>query len=305
MTTLLPRLPRLALILSVSVALLAGCTGSAAREEANIPLSVRLKRIDVEEAAFEQLRLVVRVSVSNPSGSDVLLEGGEVSVVLQGPGAEVEGEVEGAASDAAAAADLSGVVTGERFSGAVPAGTLAAAQETEVPVRVVLPLPVAPEALAQLLSWRRLTLKAEGTLSTSGGTETFRGAREVASPVIPRVVLKEAQVASVDGGEKGAVYFSLGLDNPNPFPVAFENLVFQIRVGDKEMRVMEAGTTERVPPASETVIEESIQLDDESYGPELRKLLRQTNVPYQIAGSFQVQGIDQPFRFVGEMVFAR
>ena len=51
--------------------------------------------------------------------------------------------------------------------------------------------------------------------------------------------------------------------------------------------------------------EDSVNLNEETYGPEVRKLLQQPTVPYVVEGRMVVKGIEREFRFEGDMEFAR
>jgi LEA14-like dessication related protein len=187
----------------------------------------------------------------------------------------------------------------------MPTGTLAAQQRTEIPVQVSLPLPTAPDALARLLAWLRMTVEVEGGIVAEGTRIPFAGTREVATPRLPRVVVQEAQVASVDRGQKGVAFFSLGLDNPNSFDIVVDKFAWGARVGDKELLPVGEGSVERVPPSSVATFEDTLQLNPETYGKGVRKLLRQARVPYRLEGFVEIRGIHQPFEFEGEMEFAR
>ena len=336
----------LALALVTLGALVVACPGAQQKEDDTQPLGVKLRRVEVADASFEKLGLLVIVAVQNPTSSSLSLVGGDASLAIDGraslvdaadeasdeeEASEEEGETadeddaseddasevassddaeedeeEDADDDAAADdVDTTGIVTGERYSGDAPGGSLEAFKETEVPIRVEVALPKDASVLERLLSWSRMSVDVKGTLRIGGRTETFAGKREVATPILPKVVLQEAQVASVDGGLKGAVFFSVGIDNPNTFPIEVDRFGWSATVGGKELRKAGDASRERVPPSSVAAFEDTLQLDEETYGPDVRKLLSQQRVPYRIEGFFEIRGIRRAFAFEGEMEFAR
>ena len=287
-----------------------GAFGCASTQEAAPSvegLEVKLRRVEVESASFEEMKLKVILLASNPGLAPLALEGGEISLQIAGPGApeNQEDEDEAPASDEASEPDVSGIVTGELATGMAPTGTLEAQQRTEIPVQVSLPLPTDAEALARLLAWLRMTVKVDGALVAEGTSIPVSGTREVATPRLPRVVVQEAQVASVDRGAKGVAFFSLGLDNPNSFDIVVDKFAWGASVGDKELLQAGEGSLERVPPSSVATFEDTLQLNQETYGKGVRRLLRQARVPYRLEGFMEIRGIRQPFVFEGEMEFAR
>lgn len=288
------------------------------------PLEAKLRRIEVAESSFSSMRLKLLLSVDNPGSAARTLSGGEFSVTVVGPGERPDARAdEGdapmpgggsepppaeAREDEALASSDEAVIAAlaeGRWAGAPAAGTLPAGQRAEVPVWVTLELPDDPALLARLLSWRTMTLSVEGTLAVDGVEEPVRGQREVATPRLPRAQLREAQLASIDRGQKGVAFFALGIDNPNAFELPIEGLSWSVEVGGKSLWQTPDGIAEKIPASSVANFEESIELSTDTYGKELKQLLRQTLVPYVVAGHFEVRGVRQHFRFAGEMEFAR
>lgn len=293
---------RIALSLTCALTLL-GCASTQDARPSAEGLDVKLRRVEVESASFEDMKLKVILVASNPNATPLALEGGEVALRISGPGAPENQE--NAESEGETESDLSGIVTGKSATGVAPTGVLAAQATTEIPVMVTLPLPAEADALGRLLAWLRMTVEVEGAIIAAGTRLSFSGAREVATPRLPRVVVQEAQVASVDRGEKGVAFFSLGLDNPNNFDIVVDKFAWGAKVGDKELLPVSEGSVERVPPSSVATFEDTLQLTSETYGKNVRKLLRQARVPYRLEGFVDIRGIHQPFVFEGEMEFAR
>lgn len=324
---------RLALALVAALSLTA-CPG-AQQKESSGNVEVKLRRVDVDltRAGFDTVDLLIVAIVENGTSSDLQVTGGDAQLMLAGKAEHLEDETDdGEGEDEAADdeeeatgevasldedddgdegeddeddADTTGIVTGDWVKGTAPSGTATAFQTTEVPIRVTLPLPTDPDALERLMSWGRMSLDVKGQLTIAGKPNTFGGEREVATPTLPKPILEEAQVASVDEGEKGVAYFRVGIDNPNVFDIKVDEFAWGVTVGGKEMRKLGKSRWENVPASSIASFEDSVNLTTESYGPEVKKLLRETSVPYVVEGKMTVKGIEREFRFEGDMEFAR
>lgn len=299
---------RLTTTLTITLSLvlgLAACTSTQEKPTTdNVEVKLRRVDIDLEKASFDAMDLLIVAIVENGESSDLEVSGGEAQLTIAGPPMAASGE-DPDEEGAEGGVDTSGIVTGEWVRGRAPSGKAVALQTTEVPIRVTLKLPEEPSALERLVSWGRMTVEVKGTLTVNGQEHTFGGVREVATPELPKPVLQEAQVASLDLGEKGVAFFRVGIDNPNVFEVRVDSFAWGVTVGEKEMRPVPEGSWENVPPSSVASFEESINLDTETYGPEVKQLLRQPSVPYVVEGRMVVKGIEREFRFEGEMAFAR
>lgn len=338
-------LARLTIALALSLVLAACSGTQEKASSGDVEVKLRRVDLDLEKASFDTVDLLIVAIVENGTSSDVQVAGGEGQLMLAGrakvlddgqaasaseddaaddesapeedEAAEEEEEEEEAedeeSEDAERAVDsemddevdTSGIVTGDWVNGTAPSGKAVAFQTTEVPIRVTLKLPDDSDALERLTSWGRMAVEVKGTLQVNGKTHTFGGVREVATPVLPKPVLEEAQVASVDEGEKGVAFFRVGIDNPNVFDIKVDSFAWGVTVGGKELRPVPEGSWENVPASSVASFEDSINLDTETYGPEVKKLLRQPTVPYVIEGRMVVKGIEKEFRFEGDMEFAR
>lgn len=280
-------------------------------------VQAKLRRVDTDfaRASFESIDLVVMVAVENPSRSTFMVEGGQARLTLLGP-AETENTLgdeneEGDDEETASIDDdeeeeaYPGIVTGVALVGRAPRAELLPGETVEVPIRVTLALPSEPSDLETFLSWQRAEVELEGELQSGDVRLPFGGTREIATPVLPRPVLQEAQVASIDAGDKGAVFFRVGIDNPNVFDVKVDAFTWGVTVGGKQLRDLEEGEWEQVPASSVASFEDTVNLNVESYGPEVKALLRQARVPYVVEGKMVVRGVERDFRFEGEMAFAR
>jgi len=259
-------------------------------------LEMKLRRVEVKGGNFEALDLVVIVVGTNGGSSAVSLTGGSLGLSVFGPGKE-------APADADPATD--GIVDGARHEGPAPTGEIAGGAEVELAIPVKLPLPSDTGAFERLLSWRVVEVEVSGALQTSAGELALSGKREISVPLLPKIVLTSSQIASVDEGVEGVAFFELGIDNPNAFDISVDRFGYAITIGDKVMRPMEEGNSESVPPASVTSFEENLTLSEATYGPEVKKLLKQPAIPYHVDAFFVVRGIERKVVFDGEMAFAR
>jgi LEA14-like dessication related protein len=134
------------------------------------------------------------------------------------------------------------------------------------------------------------------------------GHREVAPPHLPDVLLKEAQIASQDGGVSGAGFFKVLLDNKNPFPVTIDRFQYTVSIKGKQLEASSgttSSTNDEVPASAVAEYEATVDVNEKAFGKELKALLKSPTVPYVIEGELEVRGIKKPFRFAGEMKFAR
>jgi LEA14-like dessication related protein len=218
-------------------------------------------------------------------------------------GDDDEDEDEDDSGDDGQAAELPSKTT---FKGSGGGGTPCPPGETtEVRIPVAMPLPSDAGELERLIAWSRILVEVEGTLQFGGRTESFSRTRELGLPALPEVRLKLSQVASEDQGRAGAAFMSIAIFNPNPFPIKVDRFAWGVTVGEKAMSTIGDGESEKVPPAAEAVFEDKIQLNEETYGKDVKKLLNQPTIPYRVEGFIEIRGIRRPFQFDGEMAFAR
>jgi hypothetical protein len=285
---------------------LTGCPGAQVRGDAG-DVNVVLRRIDVVEADYDRMRLHVIVAIENRGGADVPVSA-DASIAMVG---EAPPDEEGAAEEAAdgeeaqrAGADP---VDGQRHAGR-GAGKAAAYNTSELPIVIEVPLPADPALLEQMLDWKKMLVHVEGVVKVGADARAIGGHREIAPPHLPEVKLKEAQVASVDGGAAGTGFFTLLLDNKNPFAVKIDRLAFTVTIKDKELKPS-SGTTEAendsIPASAVGEYQAEVQIDEAAFGKELKALLKNPTVPYVIEGAIEVRGIKRAFRFAGDMKFAR
>lgn len=313
----------LPLVTSLVVAPIA-CAGGQVRSSSG-EVSAVLRRIDVLEADYDRMKLAVVVAVENGTGSDVSASADATIAIVGeaadapedeqsgGGGAKAEGEGEEAGSasalDEEPAAPSGGdvPVDGKRHAGK-GAGKAPAYNTSELPILIELPLPSDPALLEKMLDWNKMLIHVAGNVQIGLKSIPLGGHREVAPPHLPQVKLKDAQVASVDGGTAGTGFFTLILDNKNPFAVTVDRMKWTIRIKDKELQPSTGSTeaeNDSIPPSAVGEYSAEVQIDTEAFGKELKAILKNPTVPYVIDGVMEVRGIQRSFRFSGEMKFAR
>jgi hypothetical protein len=150
-----------------------------------------------------------------------------------------------------------------------------------------------------------MLLHIEGNVRVGLKTIRLGGHRDVAPPHLPDVVLKEAQVASENEGQAGAGFFKVILDNKNPFDVSIDKIAWSITIKDKELKAAGDGEADKIPGSSVAEYEATVDINEKTFGKELKAILRNPTVPYVVDGFYEVRGIHKGFHFAGDMKFAR
>lgn len=313
-----PRVPLL-----VALVLSAACPGAQTKGGGGGDVNVVLRRVDVVQADFDKLTLHVIVAVENNTNSDAEVSS-DASLAIVGnapadasdddkqPQAPEEEAAEGTVpeTEEAAPAEVTGgtaPIDGKRHAGK-GSGTAAAHNTSELPIVIEVPLPSDPALLEQVLEWPKMLVHIEGNVRVGLSTIPLAGHREIAPPHLPTVKLKEAQVASVDDGRAGTGFFTLILDNKNPFPVTIDKMAWTVSIKDKALQpssgVLEV-ERDSVPASAVGEYQTEVQINEGAFGKELKALLKNPTVPYVIEGTLEVRGIKRSFRFAGDMKFAR
>ncbi|MCP4500608.1 MAG: hypothetical protein GY822_11670 [Deltaproteobacteria bacterium] len=323
--------------------LLSACGSDGEKKKAQGDISLRLRRITVHKAALDKLELDVVLLVKNGQNADLAISGGEISASFvarvedevvesdepsdesgdkrtgdEGTGDEGSGVEEGSEEtsgeeDATEAAPAEPVPTladdevldGSWHNASVENATAVAYNDTEVTVRVTVPFPTESEKLDAFLQWGEVQVSVKGDVKLASGTETFSGSRVVGLPSWPAVSVGNVQVSSEMGGKAGEIYITMKLDNENPFDIRVNKYDWNCTIGGKEMRSFTGSGGALAPAASTLAEEDTFKLNQESYGPEVVKLLQQPMVPYRIQAFYEVNGVKKEFVFAGEMSFAR
>lgn len=293
---------------------MSACAGAQLKGTAADDIDVVLRRIDVVKAGYDQMELRIIVAINNGTDANVDVEA-FADLALVGPST---GEGDGSGGGAEASAE-EGTEEDEKPDAETPTasgldgvrhkgsgrGTAVANNTSELPITILLPLPADPDVLGQVLSWKKARVHIAGKVKIGFLERTIAGERDLATPQLPEMKLKGAQIAKVDDAAAGEAFFTLLLENTNTFEVVVDKVSWKISIKDKELRIKEDGSTS-VPGSAVEEYNESIELNDRSFtAKELKTLLNQPSVPYLIDASIEVRGIKKDFTFTGDMQFPR
>ena len=309
-------LPRALLVVTAFV--VASCPGAQVKDgsgPADGKVEIVLRRVDVVEAGYDKMKLNVIIAVQNGTGDDVDVDAA-LDLALLGPAAaDDDGKEEEAgakededgkvADEAAPAAEgMAAGLDGSRHAGRA-SGRAVAFNTSELPVTIELPLPSDPQVLEQVLTWKKARLHIKGKAKVGFSEQTLSGERDVATPILPELKLKSAQIAKMDDGAVGEAFITLLFDNKNPFAVTVDAVTWKISVKDKELRTKDDGSTS-LPPSAVEEYNETVPLTDKDFpAKELKAMLKSPSVPYSVTAQFKVRGIVKDVAFKGEMQFPR
>jgi LEA14-like dessication related protein len=300
------QLPRPFAVAVVTLALVAGsCSSTQSRDGGGSSgrVDAVLRRIDVIEAGYSEMKLAVVVAIDNGTDGDVPITG-DIELSILGPGAADESLERKDGAEPDAALDNGGVES-IVYKGSAK-GSAPAATGSELLIPITLPLPTDPGVLERFLSWPKVRILIKGNGSAGMSQFPIGGEREIVPPRIPAITLKGAQVAKLDGGTGGEAFFVLLLTNPNPFGVSVDKINWTISINGKEVKKSDDVVGGQVPPNSREEYNETVELNERLFEKAaLRAMLKAPAVPYVIEGSMQIRGIFEEFRFEGEMKFSR
>ena len=306
-----------AVVVAAVVALVA-CPGAQVKPP--VPLgdvNVVLRRIDVVRGGYDKLDVNVVLAIENGTANDLDVSG-DLDIALVGEGSDgsdgaADGDASAGDADAAPAAaenieqalatPESGL-DGSRHAGHA-AGTAPAQNTSELLVPITLPLPSDPAVLERVLGWARARVNVHGTAHVGLLERPVGGERDLATPKLPEMRLKNPQVARADEGAGGEAFITLLLDNKNTFAVTVDKLAWDIAIAGKTLRTKDDGST-RLDASAVEEYSESIVIDENAFpAKELKAILNKPSVPYLVTGSIEVRGIRRDFHFDGEMQFPR
>lgn len=275
-------------------------------------VEIVLRRVDVVKAGYDKIELNVVVAVNNDTDSAVDIDA-SADLALVGPadkdanddapeGEAAEGEA--ATEEAPVEVEAASGLDGARHAG-TGRGTAAPNNTSELPIRITLPLPSDPAVLEQVLSWKKAKLHIKGKVKAGFAEQTISGTRDVATPQLPELKLKSAQIAKLNDNTAGEAFFTLLLDNKNPFEVVVDRLTWKIMINGKELKSKDDGSTS-VPASAVEEYNETVEVSEKGFpAKDLKALLKAPSVPYSITASFEVRGINHDVEFKGDMQFPR
>src|SRR5205823_2986643 len=114
----------------------------------------------------------------------------------------------------------------------------------------------------------------------------FARSREVRVPRLPHVKMQAIDGARYAENE-ASLTFSLGVDNPNPFPIRLEGLDYKIAVAGKQLTDGVLGRGEKVEPSSTGVFEVQVAVNSDTFGSGVEKLIKTLKLPYEVTGELK------------------
>lgn len=182
---------------------------------------------------------------------------------------------------------------------------LEADQTAELRFRQSIPFPKEAEAYKAILDKKTIPANVSGKLKlVTGESFAFEKASEVATPLLPRFEVHDAQAARY-GKEGVDVTIFLRLVNDNVFPVLIQGVVYTVFVADKELKTEQAAVGVRLLPAAAEEYEAGSQLDASSFDKaKLKDILTTKKVSYKVVGKIEIERLTLPFEHTGEITLA-
>jgi hypothetical protein len=128
----------------------------------------------------------------------------------------------------------------------------------------------------------------------------FAKSREIRLPRLPRVVMNEVDFARFAPDEAGGTLY-VGVKNPNPFPIRLSGLSYAATINGKAIGDGELGKGEEVAAASTGVFEVQLNVNAETYGAEVDKLIKTLTLPYVLTGELTGKLFQEPYELKGEI----
>lgn len=137
----------------------------------------------------------------------------------------------------------------------------------------------------------------------SGGTVSqvpFAASRPVRAPRLPEVRLQEVEGARYSE-EKVDLRLSLGVHNPNPFPLKLEGLTWKLTVGEHPLGEGQVGAHDTVDAAATGVYPLEVAVTKETWGAGVRAFIAKGTLPYQVAGELTGPRVRVPYSLSGDV----
>lgn len=126
----------------------------------------------------------------------------------------------------------------------------------------------------------------------------FARGREVRTPRLPAVKMHTLDAARFSDKEANILY-SLGVVNPNPFPLGVERLTYKVEVGGKQVAEGERAVGDKITPASTGVYDVQVAVDEANIGPEIKALIKSQLLPWVITGELKGDLYVIPYKLDG------
>jgi LEA14-like dessication related protein len=192
------------------------------------------------------------------------------------------------------------------FEGQAKVGEIVAAGlSLDVPVKVSLSYPEKAERYIRFCQLEVAHVDVEGVVQSSRGEHRFKDTGEIPPPSLPEPTAEQVQVASANAGEAGDLSMVLRIFNANVFPFKIRDWSYKIYVGDKLMREATVGVGERIQPNTAIQYDVVVQLNEQTYGNNVRALLTGQSIGYRIEGALRFRDVTIPTNISSEVSFSR
>lgn len=140
-----------------------------------------------------------------------------------------------------------------------------------------------------------------GKIHLAGGTALeFGKSRDLRLPRLPNVVMNQVDFARYSADEVSGTFY-VGVANPNPFPIRIDGLTYQATIAGKKLGDGELGRGEEVAAAATGVFEVQVAVNQETYGPDVAKVIKTLTLPYELVGQLEGKLIQEPYSLKGDI----
>ena len=147
-----------------------------------------------------------------------------------------------------------------------------------------------------------VALRGELTLRAGSAVRTlpFAASRQVRVPRPPEVRVEGVEGARYSA-EKVDLRLSLGVRNPNPFPLRLEGLTWKLRVGGRPLGEGTTAKHDTVDAAATGVYPLEVAVTQETWGQDVRALIAKGTLPYDVAGELTGPRMRLPYSLSGDV----
>ncbi len=127
-----------------------------------------------------------------------------------------------------------------------------------------------------------------GSVKTADGAPQvvqvpFARGKELRTPRPPQIKVIDFEAGRFSDSEV-QVLFHVGVVNSNPFDILLTGLTYTVTLAGKKVAEAHVGKGERVSAASTGVFDVSVTMNEETYGPEVKAIIKSLIVPYILSG---------------------
>lgn len=130
------------------------------------------------------------------------------------------------------------------------------------------------------------------------GELPFARSREVRTPRLPSVRLQELDAARYSEEEANIIFY-LGVVNPNPFPLKVDVLEYKVLVNGKQIGEGTRARGDAINPAGTGVFEVQLGVKKDTYGDDVKALIKTLSLPYVVEGQLKGELFTVPYKLDG------